>query len=123
MNAKSFWRGVRVTAVSSAFVCAMVAAGGYFDRDPYHLYPAQPPARPIGVVNISGDMGLRFLLGASTSRGLTAAHVPVVGIATPVLFRRHRSAADVDRIVAGTIRTVRRRRRRATSDRATVHAD
>jgi len=79
MNAKSFWRGVRVSAVSSAFVCAMVAAGGYFDRSPVHFYPAHPPTQPIAVASISGDMGLRFLLGASTSRGLTEHHIPVVG--------------------------------------------
>ncbi|EZP54728.1 AcvB/VirJ family lysyl-phosphatidylglycerol hydrolase [Sphingomonas sp. RIT328] len=103
---QSLLRGLRVTAVSSAFVCAFVWAAGYFDVDPVHVYAARPPAAArVAVVNVSGDMGLRFLLGASTSHGLTAAHIPVVGIATPVLFRRHRSAADVDRIVAGTIRT------------------
>lgn len=109
MNAKSFWRGVRVTAVSSAFVCAMVAAGGYFDRDPYHLYPAQPPARPIGVVNISGDMGLRFLLGASTSRGLTEHRVTVLGVSSPVFFRFRRTRAEVDAFVADAVRTALKR--------------
>jgi type IV secretory pathway VirJ component len=105
MNAKSFWRGVRVSAVSSAFVCAMVAAAGYFDRDPVHVYPAHPPAQPIAVVNISGDMGLRFLLGASTSRGLTEHHIPVVGLATPVAFRTRRTRAEVDAFVADAVRT------------------
>ncbi len=109
MNAKSFWRGVRVTAVSSAFVCAMVAAGGYFDRDPYHLYPAQPPARPIGVVNISGDMGLRFLLGASTSRGLTEHRVTVLGVSSPVFFRFRRTREEVDAFVADAVRTALKR--------------
>ncbi|MFK3888690.1 AcvB/VirJ family lysyl-phosphatidylglycerol hydrolase [Sphingomonas sp. NPDC079357] len=105
MNAKSFWRGVRVSAVSSAFVCALVAAGGYFDRDPYHLYPAAPPTRPIAVVNISGDMGLRFLLGASTSRGLTEHHIPVLGVSSPVVFRFRRTRAEVDTFVAAAVRT------------------
>ena len=102
---KSLFRGLRVTAVSSAFVCAMVAAAGYFDRDPVHLYPAVPPAAPIAVVNVSGDMGLRFLLGASTSRGLTEQHIPVVGIASPAVFRQRRTRAEIDAFIADAVRT------------------
>lgn len=105
MSAKSFWRGVRVSLVSSAFVCAAVGAAGYFDRDPVHVYPAEPPAAPIAVVNVSGDMGLRFLMGASTSRGLTEHHIPVVGIATPVVFRTKRTRAEVDAFMAQVVRT------------------
>ncbi len=101
----SVYRGLRVAVVSSAFVCTFVAAAGYFDTDPVHVYPAAPPARNIAVVNVSGDMGLRFLLGASTSRGLTEHHVPVVGIASPVVFRHRRTAAEVDAFVADVVRT------------------
>lgn len=100
-----FWRGVRVAAVSSAFVCAAVAAGGYFDRDPVNFYPARPPASGIGVVNVSGDMGLRFLLGASTMRGLTERHISVVGIASPAVFRTRRTRAEVDAFMADAVRT------------------
>lgn len=102
---RSLLRGLRVTAVSSAFVCAFVAAAGYFDRDPVHVYPAVPPAADIAVVNVSGDMGLRFLLGASTSRGLTEHHIPVVGIASPVAFRFRRTRAQVDAFMADVVRT------------------
>ncbi|WP_153002555.1 AcvB/VirJ family lysyl-phosphatidylglycerol hydrolase [Sphingomonas endophytica] len=105
MSAKSFWRGIRVSLVSSAFVCAAVGAAGYFDRDPVHVYPARSPARPIAVVNISGDMGLRFLMGASTSRGLTEHHIPVVGISTPAVFRTKRTRAEVDAFMAQAVRT------------------
>lgn len=101
----AFWRGVRVTAISSAVACALVAAAGYFDADPVHLYPAVPPASGTAVVNVSGDMGLRFLLGASTSRGLTRHHVAVVGIASPVVFRRRRTRAEIDAFVADAVRT------------------
>ncbi|MGJ3625917.1 AcvB/VirJ family lysyl-phosphatidylglycerol hydrolase [Sphingomonas sp. MMS24-JH45] len=59
----------------------------------------------MAVVNISGDMGLRFLLGASTSSGLTEHHIPVVGITSPALFRTRRTRAAVDAIVADTVRT------------------
>ena len=102
---KSLFRGLRVTAVSSAFVCTFVWAAGYFDRDPVHVYPAVPPAARIAVINVSGDMGLRFLLGASTSRGLTEHHIPVVGISTPAVFRRRRTRAEVDAFMADAIRT------------------
>jgi type IV secretory pathway VirJ component len=102
---KSLFRGLRVTAVSSAFVCVMVGAAGYFDHDPVHVYPAVPPAAPIAVVNVSGDMGLRFLLGASTSRGLTQQHIPVVGIASPAVFRQRRTRAEIDAFVADAVRT------------------
>ncbi len=102
---RSLFRGLRVAAVSSAFVCAMVAAAGYFDRDPFHVYPARPPESGVAVVNVSGDMGLRFLLGASTSRGLTEHHVTVVGVASPVVFRRRRTRAEVDAFVADVVRT------------------
>ena len=83
----------------------MVAAAGYFDGDPVHVYPARPPASGVAVVNVSGDMGLRFLLGASTSRGLTEHHVTVVGVASPVVFRRRRTRAEVDAFVADVVRT------------------
>nr|WP_179509406.1 AcvB/VirJ family lysyl-phosphatidylglycerol hydrolase [Sphingomonas melonis] len=83
----------------------MVAAAGYFDRDPVHVYPAVPPAAPIAVVNVSGDMGLRFLLGASTSRGLTEQHIPVVGIASPAVFRQRRTRAEIDAFIADAVRT------------------
>lgn len=102
---RSLFRGLRVAAVSSAFVCVFVAAAGYFDRDPVHLYPAHPPASGVALVNVSGDMGLRFLLGASTSRGLTEHHVKVVGIASPAVFRRRRSRAEVDAFMADVVRT------------------
>jgi len=102
---RSLFRGLRVAAVSSAFVCAFVAAAGYFDADPVHVYPAVAPAADIAVVNVSGDMGLRFLLGASTSRGLTGHHIPVVGIASPAVFRRQRTRAEVDAFMADVVRT------------------
>ena len=98
-------RGAWVAGISSVIVTAMVAAAGYFDGDPVHLYPPIGPARTdVAVVNFSGDMGLRFLLGASTSRGLTERGIAVVGIATPPLFRRHRTRAETDAIVADHIR-------------------
>lgn len=101
-------RGLIVTAVISAIIVTFVALAGYFDRDPVHVYPAigheADKAPPTVVVNFSGDMGLRFLLGASTSRGLTERGIPVVGIATPALFAGARTRSEINRIVADGIR-------------------
>lgn len=83
---------------------AALGAFGYFDQDPVHVYEPLGPPQPVAVVNFSGDMGLRFLLGASTSRGLTQQGYTVVGITSPVLFRRHRTAAEVDAIIADGVR-------------------
>jgi len=107
--ARRWRRGAWVTGIVSAIVVLFVYLAGYFDRDPVHVYPAigvqasGPP--PIAVVNFSGDMGLRFLLGASTSRGLTEHGIPVVGITTPSLFAQHRTRQELDAIIADGVRT------------------
>jgi len=98
-------RGIIMSGLVSAIICILVALAGYFDRDPYSLYPAKGRALPIAAVNFSGDMGVRFLLGASTMRGLTEHGVPTMAVVTPALFRRHRTRVEVDRIVADGIRT------------------
>jgi type IV secretory pathway VirJ component len=106
--ARRWRRGAWVTGILSAIIVVFVYLAGYFDRDPVHVYPAigvhSSAAPPIAVVNFSGDMGLRFLLGASTSRGLTEHGIPVVGITTPALFAHHRTRSDVDTIVADGVR-------------------
>jgi type IV secretory pathway VirJ component len=107
-GARRVRRGLWVTGIVSAIVVLFVYLAGYFDRDPVHVYPAigaHTAAPPLVVVNFSGDMGLRFLLGASTSRGLTEHGIPVVGITTPALFARHRTRGDLDAIVAEGVRT------------------
>jgi type IV secretory pathway VirJ component len=107
--ARRWRRGAWVTGILSAIVVLFVYLAGYFDRDPVHVYPAigvrSSGTPPIAVVNFSGDMGLRFLLGASTSRGLTEHGIPVVGITTPALFARPRTRDELDAIVADGIRT------------------
>ena len=97
-------RGALVAAVISTICLALVSAAGYFDLNPTHLYRARGNPQPVVVVNFSGDMGLRFLLGASVSRGLTERGIPVIGITTPVLFRRHRTRTDVDTAVLDAVR-------------------
>ncbi|MCK8458126.1 virulence factor [Sphingomonas faeni] len=107
--ARRWRRGAWVTGILSAIVVLFVYLAGYFDRDPVHVYPAigvrSSGAPSIAVVNFSGDMGLRFLLGASTSRGLTQHGIPVVGITTPALFASTRTREQLDAIVADGVRT------------------
>ncbi|WP_019517026.1 AcvB/VirJ family lysyl-phosphatidylglycerol hydrolase [Sphingomonas sp. Mn802worker] len=98
-------RGVIVTGVVSAIICVFVGLAGYFNRDPYELYPAKGRALPIAAVNFSGDMGVRFLLGASTMRGLTEHGVTTMAVVTPTLFRHRRTRAEIDAIVTDGIRT------------------
>lgn len=98
-------RGIVVSAVISGIICVLVALAGYFDHDPYALYPAKGRPLPIAAVNFSGDMGVRFLLGASTMRGLTEHGIPTMAVVTPALFRHRRTRAEVDAIVADGIRT------------------
>lgn len=106
--ARRWRRGAWVTGILSAIVVLFVYLAGYFDRDPVHVYPAigvhAAAVPPIAVVNFSGDMGLRFLLGASTSSGLTEHGIPVVGITTPALFAHRRTRGELDAIVADGVR-------------------
>ncbi|WP_230769313.1 virulence factor [Sphingomonas sp. Leaf4] len=56
-------------------------------------------------VYLSGDMGLRFGLGAKVVPALAAHGIPVVGVSSPVTFGTRRSRAEADAIVANAIRT------------------
>jgi len=93
-----------VTLLASALVTGLVGAAGYFDADPVKVYTPAPPVGDIAVLNVSGDMGLRFLIGATTSRGLVAHHVPVVGIVAPAIFRQRRTRAEIDAFIADAVR-------------------
>jgi type IV secretory pathway VirJ component len=104
-RARAVRRGIVVSAILSSIILVLVGLAGYYDRDPYHLYPANGRAQPVAVVNFSGDMGVRFLLGASTMRGLTQHGYNTLAVVTPALFRQRRTRAEVDAIVANGIRT------------------
>ncbi len=104
MSKKRTRRGVIITAVVSAICIGLVGAAGYFDRSPLNFYAAAGTPKETVVVNVSGDMGLRFLLGASTSRGLTRHGYSVVGVSTPGIFRRHRTRAEIATLIADAIR-------------------
>lgn len=80
-------------------------AAGFFDRDPIHLY-GMDPARPsrVAAVYFSGDMGLRFGMGTRVAPALAARGIPVFGISSPTIFNRQRSQAEVNALVANTVR-------------------
>lgn len=84
---------------------ALAMAAGFFDRDPIHGFGVDGRSHPVATTYFSGDMGLRFGMGTRVAPALADQGVPVVGIASPTLFNRHRSQADVDRIVSQAIHT------------------
>ncbi|WP_210357089.1 MULTISPECIES: AcvB/VirJ family lysyl-phosphatidylglycerol hydrolase [Sphingomonas] len=100
-------RVVAVGGIAATIACGMAGlwtAAGFFAGEATRLYPAHAPALPIAAVVFSGDLGLRFGMAAETTEGLAAQGVTVLGINTPTLFGRWRSAATVDRIVADGVR-------------------
>jgi len=87
-----------------AVLAVIAAAAGFFDRDPVHLFAAQGPKRPIGVLYLSGDMGLRFGPAPYTANGLAARGITVVGLNSPTIFRMRQTRAGIDRIIADGVR-------------------
>jgi type IV secretory pathway VirJ component len=79
-------------------------AGGYAVRDPIRIYPAEGQRRPVAALLMSGDMGLHFGAGPVVAKMLAAHGTEVVAVRSPVLFRFHRSRAEVEAIVAGLVR-------------------
>ncbi|MHA6720501.1 AcvB/VirJ family lysyl-phosphatidylglycerol hydrolase [Sphingomonas sp. RS6] len=106
-NIAQHWR--RALATLAALLVA--AAGGvywtagFFDRDPVHLYGMPPGVRArVAAVFMSGDMGMRYGMGAYVAKALAGSGVPVYAIASSTAFVHHRSRADVDAMLADAIR-------------------
>jgi type IV secretory pathway VirJ component len=102
----------RVSAIAAiaavvlvAGISALAAAAGFFDRDPVHLYGMDSGRHAkIATAYFSGDMGLRFGMGTYVAPALAARGVPVYGISSPAVFNRQRSQAEVEDLVAQTVR-------------------
>ncbi|MEJ8629086.1 hypothetical protein P0F65_02920 [Sphingomonas sp. I4] len=47
-------------------IAILLYSGSYFDHDPFVRFPAQGKVQPILVMSLSGDMGLRYGMGASS---------------------------------------------------------
>ena len=93
-----------VAAVVLIGLGGLFLAGGYAVRDPIRVYPVEGQRRPVAALLMSGDMGLHFGAGPAVARMLAAHGTEVVAVRSPVLFRFHRSRAEVDAIVAQLVR-------------------
>ena len=94
-------------AVAVALLCVatgFLVVAGYFSRDPVTLFAARGPKAGVTALYYSGDAGLRFGMGPVTANALAARGIPVVGVNSATLFRRHRTRAELDAIIAETIR-------------------
>lgn len=86
-------------------VAGFGAATGFFDTDPGRLYPARSGQRQrVAALFLSGDLGLRFGMGARLVPALAAHDIPVYAISSSTAFRAQRSQAFVDALVANSAR-------------------
>lgn len=110
LNAPGIWRRRRrswIGAIVSVVLVALVGVAtmaGFLDRDPVRLFAAQGAKRPVGVLYVSGDMGLRFGPAPYTTQALAAQGITVVGINAPTAFRTRRTRTEIDAIVADGVR-------------------
>ena len=95
---------VAVAVCVLAVMTVLAAIAGFFDRDPVRLFAAEGARRPIGVLYVSGDMGLRFGPAPYMVKGLAAQGIAVVAINAPTAFRRRQTRAGVDTAVADGVR-------------------
>ncbi|WP_322963266.1 AcvB/VirJ family lysyl-phosphatidylglycerol hydrolase [Sphingomonas fuzhouensis] len=82
----------------------LLYSGSYFDKDPFTRFPAKGKAQPILVLSLSGDMGLRYGMGGVIARALSADGIAVMGVNSPVLFRKRRTREQVDAVIADMVR-------------------
>jgi type IV secretory pathway VirJ component len=98
------WAGGVVLAIAAALL-TLAAMAGFFDRDPIRLFGDFGRGRvPVVALFFSGDLGLRFGMGPHVTQALAARGIPVMGVNSPTVFGRHRSRAEVDRVIADAVR-------------------
>lgn len=88
----------------ASLLMALAALAGFFSSDPIRFFAPEGRREPVGILYFSGDMGLRFGIGAYASRELARRGFAVTGFNSPTAFRQQRSPAEVDAIVAGAVR-------------------
>ncbi|GAB7552449.1 hypothetical protein NRB_19530 [Novosphingobium sp. 11B] len=77
---------------------------GLLGTEPIVMFPAAEPHPRVAAVFLSGDMGFHFGMGEKVAAAVAAKGVPVVGVASPVVFATHRTRAEADAVVAGAVR-------------------
>lgn len=99
------WKLVTGLAAGVLIAITMVfATAGFFDRDAIRLFQPTGPRSAVSAIFFSGDMGLRYGMGAATSRALARHGIEVVGVSSSTLFSTRRTGAEVNAIVAGAVR-------------------
>ncbi|WP_347091146.1 AcvB/VirJ family lysyl-phosphatidylglycerol hydrolase [Sphingomonas parapaucimobilis] len=103
---RSRWLHILGTLLVLLAVAAAILlySGSYFDKDPFTRFPAKGKVRPTLVLSLSGDMGLRYGMGGVIARALSEDGIEVLGVNSPVLFRKRRTAAQVNAVIADLIR-------------------
>ncbi|MBB4098785.1 AcvB/VirJ family lysyl-phosphatidylglycerol hydrolase [Sphingomonas kyeonggiensis] len=74
----------------------------YFDIAP--IRPTPPAAKGLAVVLISGDMGFKIGMGPEIAKRFAAEGVPVVGVSSLAYFRKERTPAEVQALIADAAR-------------------
>ncbi len=98
--------GLGALAAGLAVVLALLAPALHLiDDRSLRLFGGGKPHPAVVAVYLSGDMGLRFGMGAKVVPALAAHGIPVVGVSSPVNFGTYRTRAQADAIVANAIRT------------------
>ena len=101
------WRLAWITGIAGGVLLVLVGiatSAGFFDRDAAHLFEPQGARRTLGVLYVSGDMGMHYGPNPHTVRALTGQGFPVLALSSPALFGLRRTRAEVDRIIADGVR-------------------
>lgn len=100
-------RFVGITALLAGIAYLIFAAAPMLhliDDQGERIFAASGQKRDVAAAFMSGDMGLRYGMGAKTAPALAARGVPVLGVSSVVEFANHHTRGEVDAVVARAIR-------------------
>ena len=93
-----------VAGVVLAALLGYLYSAGIFDRDPVHMFDAQGPRAPVAALYFSGDTGLRFGMGAATTKLLAAHGIETVGFNSSTMFRTRQTLTQTNMLIAEAVR-------------------
>lgn len=92
-------------ALLAAALALLLVYAGFFDRNELRLFPTVGAERAqVGVLYVSGDMGLRFGMGPYVANAIARSGIPVVGLSSSTAFATHRSRGELEAIVDRAVR-------------------
>lgn len=101
---------IRTAAMALLFILTLTAFCSYIGYSGGRVLTLIPPtARPTPAkahsvaIILSGDMGFRIGMGPEIATRLAADGIPVVGVNSLTYFRRERTPAEVEALIAGII--------------------